>query len=187
MSPDGALKIRLATESDVPELSAIGSRVFWDAYGGTAPGDDIAQHVESFFSESAVAAEILRTDITYFMATDGERCAGMVKMRSGDVPKLIQARSAVEVQQLYVAMDYQRKGVGELLLDAVVAETRARGVDGIWLSVWTDADWATKFYRKYGFTAQAEIPFMLAETKFIDYLMWLPAGQNSADQKLVDQ
>ncbi len=182
MSPDGALKIRLATESDVPELSAIGSRVFWDAYGGTAPDDDIAQHVESFFGESAVAAEILCSGITYFMATDGERCAGMVKMRNGDVPEFIRAKSAVEVQQLYVSMDFQRQGIGALLLDAVVAATRTRGVDGIWLSVWMDAGWATTFYRKYGFTPQAEIPFILGESKFIDYLMWLPVGRPSVGE-----
>jgi ribosomal protein S18 acetylase RimI-like enzyme len=177
LSRDVALRIRLATASDAPELSAIGSRVFWDAYGGTAPDDDIAAHVESYFSESAVSAEILRPDVTYFMATENKRCAGLVKVRDSDVPASVVAESAVEVQQLYVSMDFQRRGVGALLLDAVVAATRSRGIDGIWLSVWTDAEWATNFYFKYGFTSQAEIPFLLASTEFIDHLMWLPVGQ----------
>jgi ribosomal protein S18 acetylase RimI-like enzyme len=111
------------------------------------------------------------------MATEDERCAGIVKVRDSDVPASVVAESAVEVQQLYVSMDFQRRGVGALLLDAVVAATRSRGIDGIWLSVWTDAEWATNFYFKYGFTSQAEIPFLLASTEFIDHLMWLPVGQ----------
>ncbi len=171
------LKIRLATAADAPELSAIGSRVFWDAYGGTAPDDDIADHMEAHFSESVVQAEISRPEVTYFMATEDDRCAGLVKMRDSDVPELVLADSAVEVQQLYVSMDFQRRGIGALLLDAVVAAARMRGVDGIWLSVWTDADWATKFYFKYGFESRGEISFSLAATEFIDHLMWLPVGQ----------
>ena len=177
MSSDRTLKIRFANAADAPELAAIGSRVFWDAYGGTAPDDDIADHVEGYFSESVVRAEISRPDVTYFMASEDGRCAGLVKMRDSDVPALVLADSAVEVQQLYVSMDFQRRGVGALLLDAVVAATRMRGIDGIWLSVWTDADWATKFYFKYGFESRGEIPFMLATTEFIDHLMWLPVGQ----------
>ena len=174
MSSEGALKIRLATAADAPELAAVGSRVFRDAYGGTAPDDDIADHLEAFFSEPVVRAEISRPDVTYYMATEDDHCAGLVKVRDSDVPALVFADSAVEVQQLYVSMDFQRRGVGALLLDAVVAATRLRGIDGIWLSVWTDADWATKFYIKYGFESRGEVTFSLAATDFIDYLMWLP-------------
>lgn len=174
---EGTLKIRLATAADAPELSAVGSRVFRDAYGGTAPDDDIADHVGAFFSESVVRAEISRADVTYFMATEDDHCAGLVKMRDSDVPALVFADSAVEVQQLYVSMDFQRRGVGALLLDAVVAATRLRGIDGIWLSVWTEADWAVTFYVKYGFETRGEVTFSLAATDFIDHLMWLPVEQ----------
>jgi len=177
LSSESTLKIRLATAADVPELSAVGSRVFRDAYGGTAPDDDIADHIEAFFSEPVVTAEISRPDVTYFMASEDDHCAGLVKMRDSDVPALVIANSAVEVQQLYVSMDFQRRGVGALLLDAVVAAARMRGIDGIWLSVWTDADWAVKFYSKYGFESRGEVSFSLATTDFIDHLMWLPVEQ----------
>ncbi len=177
MISEGTLKIRLATAADAPELAAVGSRVFQDAYGGTAPDADIADHIEAFFSEPVVRSEISRADVTYFMATEDDHCAGLVKMRDSDVPALVFADSAVEVQQLYVSMDFQRRGVGGLLLDAVVAATRIRGIDGIWLSVWTDADWAVKFYLKYGFESRGDVTFSLATTDFIDHLMWLPVEQ----------
>ena len=177
MRSEGTLIVRLATAADVPELSAVGSRVFRDAYGGTAPDDDITDHVEGYFSEPVVRAEISRSDVTYFMATEDDHCAGLVKLRDSDVPALVFADSAVEVQQLYVSVDFQRRGVGALLLDAVVAATRMRGIDGIWLSVWTDADWAMKFYIKYGFESRGEVTFSLASTDFVDHLMWLPVEQ----------
>ena len=167
------MDIRRATKSDVSELSALSSQVFLSAYGGTAPDQDIASHVESYFCEAVVGTEILRDDVSYLMAVDGGRCAGMLKIREGNIPDVLRGRSVVEVQQLYVSLDYQRQGVGGLLLDAAVVETRERGMHGIWLSAWADADWAMNFYTRYGFTSLAEIPFMMADTEFVDHVMWL--------------
>ena len=175
--PNEPLNVRVAGRDDIAVLATIGSAVFWDAYGGTAPDADIARHVESYFSEDAVAAAMAGDDANYLMAMEDERCAGLVKMRDGDVPPLVTADSVVEIQQLYVAMDFQRRGIGALLLDHAVAATRDRGIAGIWLSVWTQADWATSFYLKYGFTSLGEIPFRLADTNFVDHLMWLPVNE----------
>ena len=167
------MDIRRATKSDVFELSTLSSQVFLSTYGGTAPVQDIASHVESYFSEAVVGTEILCDDVSYLMAVDGQRCAGMLKIREGDLPDVLRGQSVVEVQQLYVSPDFQRRGVGGLLLDAAVAETRERGMGGIWLSVWADADWAMNFYTRYGFISLAEIPFMMADTEFVDHVMWL--------------
>ena len=171
------LDVRVAGPDDVAVLAAVGSAVFWDAYGGTAPDADIASHVESNFSEDAVAAAIARNDVTYLMAVEGERCAGLIKILDGDVPALVSADSSVEVQQLYVSTEFQRRGIGALLIDHAVAVTRERNIAGIWLSCWTQADWALSFYLKYGFSSLGEIPFRLADTDYIDNLMWLPVGE----------
>ncbi|MCH8136578.1 MAG: GNAT family N-acetyltransferase, partial [Proteobacteria bacterium] len=125
------MDIRRATTSDVSELSALSSQVFLSAYGGTAPEQDIASHVESYFSAAVVGTEILRDDVSYLMAVDGQCCAGMLKIREGTLPDVLRGQSVVEVQQLYVSLDFQRHGVGGLLLDAAVAETRERGISGI--------------------------------------------------------
>ena len=108
--------------------------------------------------------------------SDGEM-AGLVKMREGDAPELIPASPVIEVQQLYVSTDHQRKGVGEFLIDVVKQRCEAEGFAGIWLSVWTEAHWAVPFYEKVGFRPLGEIPFSLAETEFVDYLMWLRVEQ----------
>jgi diamine N-acetyltransferase len=168
--------IRVASESDVAELSAIGSKVFWDAYGGTAPDEDIEDHVSSFFSEEYIQNEIVRHEVTYHMAVENDRCAGLIKVRDSKVPELIDAAATMEVQQLYVSTDFQRRGIGALLLDEAVTTAKNRGVDGVWLSVWEDADWATSFYDKYGFTSKGDITFVLASTEYTDHLMWLPVG-----------
>ncbi|MFQ5609802.1 MAG: hypothetical protein ACE5F8_05980, partial [Woeseiaceae bacterium] len=56
MSAGGRLLAREAAASDIPELARIGSSAFRDAYGGTAPDEDIATHVENHFSVAAITA-----------------------------------------------------------------------------------------------------------------------------------
>lgn len=170
------LFVREAVEGDLTALAELGSEVFWDSYGGTAPDEDIAAHVDAFFSARAVEEEFGRPTIKYFVATDGRNMAGLIKTREGAVPDLIDAPSALEVQQLYVSVDFQRRGVGALLMDSAMAEAQRREIAGVWLSVWTEADWATGFYLKYGFTSRGEIAFMLANQEYTDYLMWKPVG-----------
>ena len=168
------LLAREASPSDIPELARVGSATFWDAYGGTAPDENIAIHVQNYFSADAITAEFDSPDVCYFLASCNGELAGLVKMRFGEVPDTVDAKSAVEVQQLYVSPDHQRKGVGEFLINVVREETSRRGADGIWLSVWTEADWATAFYLKVGFEEAGTAPFMLADIEYVDYIMWMP-------------
>jgi ribosomal protein S18 acetylase RimI-like enzyme len=174
--PELSLTVRVANVNDASTLSKLGSDVFWKTYGSTAPESDMTQHVDSYFSEPAVVAEFSRADVSYLMAVEGDSCAGLVKMHDAEAPVPAPSASAIEVQQLYVSIDFQRRGVGHLLMDEVVRSALAREVDGIWLSVWASAPWATAFYTKYGFTSLGKVPFMLGSTEFVDHIMWLPVG-----------
>ena len=168
------LEVRRATPADVEQLSQVGSAAFWDAYGGTAPDEDIADHVTRYFSAAAIGAEIESDQVRYNFAMLGDEMAGLVKMREGDAPDLVLVAPVIEVQQLYVSTNHQRKGIGEFLIETVKERCRSEGFAGIWLSVWSEADWAVPFYEKVGFESLGEIPFMLAGKEYIDYLMWLP-------------
>ncbi|MDX1508798.1 MAG: GNAT family N-acetyltransferase [Woeseiaceae bacterium] len=168
------LTARQATAADAAQLSHLGTAVFWDSYGGTAPDADIAAHVEKHFSTAAIAAELASPQVRYAFAMSNGDMAGLVKMREGDAPELVTASPVIEVQQLYVSTQHQRQGVGEFLVDVVRERCRSEGFAGIWLSVWSEAHWAVPFYEKVGFRSLGEIPFMLADQEYVDYLMWLP-------------
>ena len=122
---------------------------------------------------------VARSTVRYFVADDEGRLAGLIKLRDSKPPELVPTESAVEVQQLYVDTTVQRGGVGVRLMEYAVEEARRRKVGGVWLSVWTDADWATAFYRKCGFSALGELDFYLGKTHYVDYLMWLPVDADS--------
>ena len=174
------MRVRPADETDIPAMSALATRAFKDAYADSSPADDLAIHLDGQFSEDAIRSEMALTGVRYFVADDEGRLAGLVKLRDSTPPPLVPAATAVEVQQLYVDTALQRGGVGrELMLEAVGEARRAR-VGGIWLSVWTEADWATTFYRKFGFSPLGELDFYLGNTHYVDYLMWLAVDEGAA-------
>jgi ribosomal protein S18 acetylase RimI-like enzyme len=108
------------------------------------------------------------------MAEQRDACAGLIKLRYGQKRALLPAENVCEVQQLYVAPDFQRRGIGRLLMDSAMAHARKAGAQGMFLSVWSEADWATSFYAKYGYQSLGEVPFVLGTIEYTDWLMWLP-------------
>lgn len=161
--------------ADVAEtIASTGQRLFVQTYGNLSGAEDLAAHLEDYFSLRAVAAELEDPDTRYFLAKDRDEVAGYLKIRCGDVPDAVPASRAVEVQQLYVDADHQRKGIGRLLMDHAVSLAREGAQDGVWLSVWEEAGWAVSFYQAYGFHTVGTTDFWLGKSRYKDYLMWFP-------------
>ncbi len=167
------VRVRLALEADAPALAGIGRESFVSAYGGTTDASSIADHVEAVFGESAIRAEMQRGDREYLLAILGETPAGLAKLRWSPPPEAVTAPRPLELQQLYVHSGHQRAGAGWALLDATVIRAREKGFETLWLQVWSEADWAFRFYRRYGFERVGELPFYLGERRYDDWLMSL--------------
>ena len=168
------VEVSEAKPDQVDTLSSTGKRLFVQTYGNISGAEDLAAHVEDYFSLQAVSSELDNPDARYFLAIDGDDVAGFLKIRRGDVPDSVPASQATEVQQLYVDADHQRKGIGRKLMDQAVAVARSDGHDGVWLSVWEEAEWAIHFYQAYGFHTVGTTDFRLGQSVYKDFLMWFP-------------
>jgi ribosomal protein S18 acetylase RimI-like enzyme len=170
------VRVRRATPDDVEAITALASRSFTDAYAESSSEDDLARHVEAHFGLAAIASELEKPGNQYFVADDGGTLVGMIKLRAGELPEALPEPTAIEVQQLYVDTRSQRGGIGSSLMECAIETARVAGVGGVWLSVWTEAEWAVSFYRKCGFAALGELDFYLGETHYVDHLMWRPVN-----------
>ena len=169
--PRGPLLVRDATLEDAARLSAVGRDSFDAAYGATADREAIGQHLEDYFGEESIRAEMDAPGCSYMIAMLGELAAGLVKLRSDPPPPEIPSPNVVEVQHLYVLTEFQGYGVGRALMDATVVHARRQELDGIWLQVWSEADWALRFYERNGFVRVGDIPYELGERVYDDWLM----------------
>ena len=69
----------------------------------------------------------------------------------------------VYLHELDVGRDYQRRGIGAMLVRGFVDLARAQGAPNIYLSTFRDPPWNAPFYRKLGFS---DVPRA-------DYLPWM--------------
>ena len=169
------LQIREAVAGDIERLAATGQRLFIATYGHISGAEDMAAHVDDYFSEGAVATELERDGVRYLLALDDEEIVGFLKLRDNEIPKSVPAVTALEVQQLYVSPHQQRRGIGRMLMDQAVEIVHELSVQGLWLSVWEEADWAIRFYQRYGYQTVGTTDFWLGDSQYNDFLMWFSA------------
>lgn len=168
-----SIEIRAGTVADIEALAETGRRLFTAAYGNISGADDLAAHVDDYFSAAAVASELESEDVQYHLGMDGDDIVGFLKTRRSATPNQVPLSNGIEVQQLYVSPDQQRKGIGRMLTDRAVSVAREQEADGLWLSVWQEADWAVNFYRAYGYRTVGTADFWLGRSHFTDFLMCL--------------
>lgn len=94
---------------------------------------------ETFWSELAGWPESRH----YLVADDGGSLCGYAG--------LMAVTGEATVQTLAVDVAHRGRGVGGLLLSALLAEAERRGVSAVWLEVRTDNDAAIALYDRYGF------------------------------------
>lgn len=172
----GELHVRRATEKDAEALAAVGSASFSTAYGPGSNPEDIADHLHRHFRAEVIRDAMANTDCDYWLAEMGGEPVGLAKTRRDRSPAGLPRPGCLELELLYVAPAFQRRGVGHALLDHAEDIAAEGDFGGIWLSVWEDADWAVSFYRKRGFTAFAKHTFTVGRSEFTDDLMWLAIG-----------
>ena len=168
------IEIREASLDDIDILATIGSKSFRDAYQEHSNAEDLRTHLEENFSADAVRDEIEQHGRQYLVVSVNGRLGGFAKFRSAMCPSGAPTVDAMELQQLYVLADMQRHGLGRRLVDAVRVRAGESEANGLWLSVWEDADWAIEFYQKCGFVEVDTTDFTVGSTTYTDLLMWLP-------------
>ncbi|WP_216853559.1 ribosomal protein S18-alanine N-acetyltransferase [Phytoactinopolyspora halotolerans] len=74
------------------------------------------------------------------------RIVGYAGLRAPGIPG-----EPADIQTIAVTPEHQRRGIGSVLMDALIREAHARQADSIMLEVRSDNDAAIAFYTEYGF------------------------------------
>lgn len=163
--------IRPADRTDAAPLAQLAEKTFRDTFGAANTAEDMELHCLTSYSETIQADEIVAPNMSTWLAVDGDRLIGFTQLRWGATPPCVQAKSAGEIQRLYVAADWLGKGVAQELMQTCLDEMRRRGADAAWLGVWERNPRAIAFYRKFGFVEVGEHVFPLGRDLQRDMVM----------------
>ena len=166
------IEVRTAGIADAGVLAEIGSSSFRDAYADHSDPLDLQMHIDENFTTAAVAKEFQTCSANYLLAIVDDQAGGLAKYQTAPCPVDGGSANAMELRQLYVLAEMQGHGLGRCLIDRLAEIAQQSNLDGIWLSAWKFADWATNFYEKTGFEVLGEVEFRLGATSFTDVIMW---------------
>lgn len=158
------VRIRKATEGDIPDIKQIAEATWWPSYSSILPDDQLKYMLKAIYSVD-VLKQAMGDGQDFIMIDEDNRPVGF----AGFAPRPEEA-GVIKLHKLYVLPETQGKGYGRLLLEEVMAITRSRGLSTLDLNV-NRYNPAKAFYERLGFKVVREEDIPIGQYWMNDYVM----------------
>jgi diamine N-acetyltransferase len=144
--------LRRLTSKDVPALSVIAKKTFYDSFSGTCTAADMDDFLELYYNETVLANQIEVDKIIYFFAEINNIPVAYISFTKEE-PNFSETkgRKAIELKRLYVLNDYHGKQIAQKLMNLFLGYAVKEDFNVAFLGVWEYNYKAQNFYAKYGF------------------------------------
>jgi len=163
--------IRPVAESEVPMLCSFATRIFRETFLSQNSPEQLDRFLSEHYTEEKFEAEFKEPDSGYYWAWDVHVPAGYLRLRVNHEVANLLGQATLEIQRLYVDVDYQGKGVANLLMQFAIDEAKRKNAEWLWLGVWEHNVRAQRFYQRWGFSVFSEHVFFLGDEAQTDWLM----------------
>ena len=139
-------QIRKAKSTDLPQILRL--------YAELQPLDQLIDASEAI----AVFEKAITCGVVYFVADSGEQIVGSCYIAI--IPNITRQCSPIGfIENVVVASDCQRRGIGRKLMNAAIEHAMKQGCYKVTLQSGTKRDDAHKFYKSIGFDGDSKRAF----------------------------
>lgn len=166
------IAIQLVQPEEVELLCAFAEQTFRVAW--QADNDPVAfeQYCETSFLPGQFRAEMAGAGVEFYFARLDNRLAAYLKLNLDRVHEPWDAAgTALQLERIYVAAEYQNRGLGANLLRFVENRARETGAEWVWLSVWQKSPRSIAFYQQNGYEIFGVETFWVGDDPQPDWLM----------------
>jgi ribosomal protein S18 acetylase RimI-like enzyme len=165
------ITIRRSNFEDTAAMRDVAIRSYTDTFADS----NTPENMEAFFTESyslsKLQDEYYEPLSVLYLACDGEKVVGFLRLRVNDEVKNELGENTIELQRLYIDTAYHGKQIGKNLMEKALIYARENRYDWIWLGVWERNFNAQHFYAKWGFEKFGEHVFQMGDDPQIDWLL----------------
>jgi ribosomal protein S18 acetylase RimI-like enzyme len=165
------ITIRRSNFEDTAAMRDVAIRSYTDTFSDS----NTPENMEAFFTESyslsKLQDEYYEPLSVLYLACDGEKVVGFLRLRVNDEVKNELGENTIELQRLYIDTAYHGKQIGKHLMEKALIYARENRYDWIWLGVWERNFNAQHFYTKWGFEKFGEHVFQMGDDPQIDWLL----------------
>ncbi len=148
---------------DLPILTEIARKSFWESHGHSASAEDIKGYMDSKLTEEAFRTELLDERNIFHLIFHNGRPAGYSKIVLDSPLENIAAQNVTRLDRLYFLQEFHGLGLAQQLFEHNLHIAQQAKQAGIWLCTWTENHRAIAFYEKMGFQIIGESNFKISE------------------------
>ncbi len=165
------LTFKQCKKEDLKELMSIARSTYYDAFIAENSAENMKLYLDFAFDKEKLSTELENEETEFYFAYLMDELVGYFKINWEKTQDNINDKEAVEVERIYVMREFQRKKLGQQMLEKTIELSKSKGAQYIWLGVWEKNIKAIRFYERNGFEKFGEHDFMLGNEKQNDILM----------------
>ncbi len=154
---EAGFTLRCAVAADAAGISALFHHSFTATFGHIYPPEELAGFLAGC-SEARFRGEIDSPDFAVMLGEADGALMGYCALGPQDLGIQPGGRWWV-LRQLYLEEEAKGTGLGQALLERAIEESRARGMDDLYLTVWVENHRARRFYERRGFVEVGQYAF----------------------------
>ena len=165
------LEIKECTLDDLFLLQEFSYKTFYDTFGHMNSPSNMKAYLEKAFNINRLQDELSNSDSLFYFLYIDEELAGYLKLNEYQAQTDIHDPESIEIERIYVAKEFQGKGLGRTLINKALDVALTRMKLYIWLGVWEKNYKALQFYKNNGFYLIGKHSFFLGEEEQTDFIL----------------
>ncbi|MFM2136516.1 MAG: hypothetical protein RL021_1916 [Bacteroidota bacterium] len=166
------IRWRIADQNDAETVAALSHSTFVEMWQPFYTPQDMQVYTKEAFSLPAILSLLSKPEIHRFVLAEMDNeFAGYAKITLGSSLEDFPGASVMEIERFYLFRKYHGTGIAQALMDYILKEAEARGMEWIFLGVDVNNHRAIRFYSRYGFEVYGRKDFRVGTVVDTDQLM----------------
>lgn len=165
------ITIKKCSLEDLNKLQELSYETFNETFKDQNSPENMRAYLERAFNEEQLEKELSNPDSQFYFVFYQNEAAGYLKINVNDAQSEEMGRESLEIERIYVKNQFQKHGLGRVLLNKAVEIAKEQDKNKVWLGVWEKNEKAIAFYQKMGFVQTGAHSFHMGDEEQTDLIM----------------
>jgi ribosomal protein S18 acetylase RimI-like enzyme len=165
------VQIKKITMEEIPALRNLSVQTFIETFARENTIENLQEYLDRSLTIEQLTIELTDTNSDFYFALSNNEPIGYLKINWGRSQTEIQDDKGLEIERIYVPLEFHGKSIGPILLDKALEIAKEKNADYVWLGVWERNLRAIRFYEKNGFVPFDKHVFKLGQDEQTDIMM----------------
>lgn len=165
------IDFKVCEKNDLEIFKKISYETFDETFREENTDENMEAYLSTAYKDEKLLREIEEENSKIYLCYLDEKLFGYLKLNIDSAQSENMSKEYLEVERIYIKREFQRMGLGDVLLEKAYSDAKFLGKEKIWLGVWEHNEKAKSFYKKSGFKKIGSHSFFMGDDEQTDFLM----------------